>query len=208
MSLRRLRSLSAQVGRAHHPDALAAVVAAAEPLTLQAELELDCRCGVGEGLFWDADDQLLRFLDIPGKTLYAYDPITGVTQTWNTPEQPGTWAKCESSTAGYIVAFETGFALFNPQTGAIRRCDMGKLTIDNANGGRLNDGRCDRQGRLVCGGYNDASGAKQSSLYQVTPADLSVRKLIDTPITCGAFRSDRTAAVLASKSEEVVRANK
>jgi sugar lactone lactonase YvrE len=28
-------------------------------------------------------------------------------------------------------------------------------SISHKQGGRLNDGRCDRQGRFVCGGYND-----------------------------------------------------
>ena len=58
-------------------------------LILHAEMVLDCRCGVGEGLFWDADDQLLRFLDIPGKKLWSYDPVTEATTTHDTPQRPG-----------------------------------------------------------------------------------------------------------------------
>ena len=209
-----LRGIYVATAAGPSPAAAAAAAAGGEGSypTLQAEMVLDCRCGVGEGLYWDADDQLLRFLDIPGKQLWSYDPVTAATTTHNTPERPGSkhwarpslrsavlpcvdclkrhgcaaWAKCKSSEAGYIVAFETGFALFDPETGARTPCDMGSLTIDPANGGRLNDGRCDRQGRLVCGGYNDMliPGIKQSSCFQVSPDGLKVRKLIDTPIAC------------------------
>jgi L-arabinonolactonase len=177
--------------------------------TLQAHMVLDCRCGVGEGLFWDADSQLLRFLDIPGKQLWSYDPVTEATTTADTPERPGTWAKCESAEAGYIVAFESGFALFNPDTGAMTKCDMGDLKIDPANGGRLNDGRCDRQGRLVCGGYNDMliPGLKQSSCFQVSPDGLKVRKLIDTPIACAnstCFSPDGETMYFCDTPERVI----
>ena len=35
------------------------------------------RNNLGEGLFWDSKNQLVRYLDIFGKKLYAYNPKTG-----------------------------------------------------------------------------------------------------------------------------------
>jgi L-arabinonolactonase len=174
---------------------------------VEAELVLDCRCGVGEGLFWDVDAQLVRFLDIPGKRLYAYDPLTLEVQSWPTPEQPGTFAKCRSAEAGFIVGFESGFALFNPVTEALTRCDMSGLVIDPSHGGRLNDGRCDRQGRLVCGGYNEASGGRQSRCFQVSPADLKVKDLLGFGIQCAnstCFSPDGTTMYFCDTPRRVI----
>jgi L-arabinonolactonase len=86
---------------------------------------------------------------------------------------------------------------------------MGNLKIDPSNGGRLNDGRCDRQGRLVCGGYNDMllPGLKQSSCYQVTPEGLRVRKLLDTSIACAnstCFSPDGTTMYFCDTPERII----
>lgn len=134
-----------------------------------AETVVKCKCGTGEGLWWDEQDGLVRFLDIPGKKLFAYSHKTGELKSWATPERPGTWAKCLEDPTKFLVAFETGFGLFDPESGEAVR--VGSHRIDNKCGGRLNDGRCDRQGRMVCGGYNDraADGTweKLQQLYQV-----------------------------------------
>ena len=177
------------------------------PLELTAELLLDCKCQLGEGLFWDHEEQRVKFLDISGNKLYSLDHNSGDCVAWATPENPGTWAKCTTKEAGYIIAFATGFALFNPETGATTGCDMGEITINPANMGRLNDGRCDRQGRLVAGGYNDAGSRgeiKQSRCFQVDPTSLKVRQLLDFGICCAnstCFSPDGTTMYFADSPE-------
>ena len=45
----------------------------------------------------------------------------------------------------------------------------------------LHGGRRGRQGRLVCGGYNEGE-AKQSACFSVDPKTLAYRPLLDLPI--------------------------
>jgi len=143
--------------------------------TVDAELVLDLKCDIGEGLFWDVDEKCVRFLDINGKKLFAYSPDTESLESWDTPERPGTWAKCTDNPDMYVVAFETGFYMYYPHTKEMRKIGG---EIDNSNGGRLNDGRCDYQGRLVCGGYNDGD-VKSSYVYQVVAS--KVNRMSITP---------------------------
>ena len=36
---------------------------------------------IGEGAVWDADDELLYWVDILGHEVYVYDPVSGINRT-------------------------------------------------------------------------------------------------------------------------------
>ncbi|MBV8276504.1 MAG: SMP-30/gluconolactonase/LRE family protein [Verrucomicrobia bacterium] len=79
-----------------------------------------------------------------------------------------------------VVGAEKQFAFFDPQTGAYNA--IADVEQDLAMT-RLNDGRCDRQGRFLCGGMSeDPSAPARSSVYALDPSR-SVRTLI-TGVTC------------------------
>jgi sugar lactone lactonase YvrE len=53
-----------------------------------------------------------------------------------------------------LIGTETGFFLYDDPNGNNLEKVGEDYKIDFDKDGRLNDGRCDRQGRFICGGYN------------------------------------------------------
>ncbi|MEY2685705.1 MAG: L-arabinolactonase, partial [Pseudomonadota bacterium] len=120
-----------------------------------AELVLDARCGVGESPVWDVARQALWWVDIPGRRLWCWHATTGQARSWETPEQVGCVALAAEHLGQpygvWVAAMETGVARLTPQ--ADGTLDHVWLTrVRHPQGGmRFNDGRCDRQGRLLAG---------------------------------------------------------
>jgi sugar lactone lactonase YvrE len=124
-------------------------------MTLQADLVLDARNGVGESPVWDAARQCLWWVDIPGRQLWCWNSQTGQSRQWTTPEQTGCIALADGSDAlphgQWIAAMETGVARLTPQAdGSVASEWIARVTHPQ-DGMRFNDGRCDRQGRLRAG---------------------------------------------------------
>lgn len=140
---------------------------------MQAELLLDCKNEHGEGVFWDALSSSLWWTDIHGQKLWRFDPQTGKATCFDMPRRVACFAP--RKTGGHIVAFDQTIALFDLETGAIET--IHEFEPANAHT-RLNDGRTDRQGRLVVGGMNEGTGAADSTVLRVD-ADLSVTQLIE-----------------------------
>jgi L-arabinonolactonase len=114
----------------------------------------------------------LLWIDIQGATLHRYTPSKtskeeeGKYTTWKLPKRPGSFALREEG-PGLLIAFEDGFALYDPFTAATAATPQYLPASAYAEGThpyhqhgevRLNDGRCDRQGRFICGGYNGDEG--------------------------------------------------
>jgi len=140
---------------------------------MQAALLLDCKNEHGEGVIWDASASLLWWTDIHGRKLWRYDPETGNAASFDMPRRVACFAPRKSG--GLIVAFDQTIALFDLETGAIDT--IHEFEPANADT-RLNDGRTDRQGRLVVGGMNEGTGVADSTVLRVD-ADLSVTQLIE-----------------------------
>lgn len=137
------------------------------------DLVVDCRNTLGEGATWCADSQRLYWVDIMQSQIWRLDPETGHTDTWSMPEWVGSIALRQAG--GMVVALATGLALFDPDTGDIER--IADVEADQPNT-RLNDGRCDRQGRFVFGGIDEPDLRPLSGVYRLDP-DRSVSKLIN-----------------------------
>jgi len=108
---------------------------------------LDVGNTLGEGVIWDARRQRIWWTDIESCKLFRCDPMTNELEQWSTPER----LSCLAPVAGserMVVAFESGFAFFSPETEQIEWIE--KLELDNP-GTRMNDGRTDRQGRFWAG---------------------------------------------------------
>jgi L-arabinonolactonase len=140
-------------------------------------LAVDCRNVLGEGLTWDAAARCLYWVDIEQSEIWSLDPATGRTSSHRAPERIACLAPRPSG--GLLVAFASGFALYDPKTR--ERRDIAAFEPGNPNT-RLNDGRIDRQGRLVAGGFDEREGRPVSSVVRVE-RDMSVTKLIDD-VTC------------------------
>ena len=132
-----------------------------------------CQNTTGECPTWSIEEQRLYWLDIEKLELWRYDPGTGDTKVWKTPERAASFAFREKG--GLLVAFESCLAFWDPETGKTTKIKDFEPDLATT---RTNDGRCDRQGRFIVGGI-DESGKfeKISNVYRVD-RDLSVNKII------------------------------
>lgn len=126
---------------------------------------------LGEGIIWDHAAAKIWWTDILQSTLYCYDPETEELESWSTPERLCCFAPIQGRT-DLAVAFESGFAFYNPKNGAVEW--LHKLETDNP-GTRFNDGRTDRQGRLWAGTMvEDADKANDKGKLYCLHSDLTV----------------------------------
>lgn len=111
--------------------------------------------GLGECILWDERHGLVLWTDIPGKKLYAYEPISGSLTSVKLHEELFSFALIDSSD-DLLCAFKSGFAFLDRHTGESRCLHR----IENADKICLNDGRVDRQGRFWCGSLIDSDGTR------------------------------------------------
>ena len=144
---------------------------------MRAELIVDCKNEHGEGIFWNPSDGRIWWTDIQGRALWSFDPVT--TQSASIPMEDRVCCFAPRAAGGLIVAYSDRVVLFDPET---KKETMVTLFEPENPETRLNDGRTDRQGRLVVGGMNEVSGTPDSSVISID-GNLKVQTLIDQ-ISC------------------------
>ncbi|MDR6585285.1 gluconolaconase [Herbaspirillum sp. BH-1] len=140
---------------------------------MNAQLLVDGHHELGEGVLWCERSHTVFWTDIHASRLWNHDPQSGATRSWPMPER----LCCFAFTADperLLIGLASRLAFFNLGTGAITPiCRI----EDDLPTTRLNDGRCDRQGRFVFGTLNeDAGRAPIASFYRLN-ADLSLERL-------------------------------
>lgn len=134
------------------------------------DVALRCDNIHGEGPVWSEREQLLYWTDIEGSRIWRYNPVSDEADSIAMAEK--VCAIAFRKRGGLLLALEGGLAFFNPDNGTLERIHDVESEIP---GTRLNDGRCDRNGRFVVGGFdNDAAG--RSGVYRLDP-DLSIHHL-------------------------------
>jgi L-arabinonolactonase len=144
---------------------------------MRAELIVDCKNEHGEGIFWNPSDGRIWWTDIQGRALWSFDPVT--TQSASIPMEDRVCCFAPRAAGGLIVAYSDRVVLFDPKT---KKETLVTLFEPENPETRLNDGRTDRQGRLVVGGMNEVSGKPDSSVISID-GNLKVQTLIDQ-ISC------------------------
>lgn len=147
--------------------------APSERKVMEAELVIDCANVLGEGVTWNAAVRRLHWVDIESSELWTLDPSSGNVSTHNVPERICCVAPRHSGS--FVAGFASGFAFYDPVTKA--RENLASFEPEKPTT-RLNDGRTDRQGRLVAGGFDEKNGAFVSSVVRLD-ADRRVSKLFD-----------------------------
>lgn len=130
---------------------------------IQADLLLDAKCTLAEGIQWRTDQQRLWWTDIHGCALWSCDADGGTIERITTPERLGCFA---FDPDGHLLcAFESGLFKWDRDGDRFER-----LTDFEPNHptSRLNDGRCDRQGRFVTGGIDEDGMKSTSSVIRYT----------------------------------------
>jgi sugar lactone lactonase YvrE len=103
---------------------------------------------LGEGILWDAQSQLLYWVDAYSFLIHELDLSSGRRRDFSTNgAKPGCLALRESG--GAILALENGFYFYDFATGQLTPVP-GAPVIEDKNL-RYNDGKVDRQGRFLAG---------------------------------------------------------
>jgi L-arabinonolactonase len=143
------------------------------------QLAVDARNELGECILWCERTGRLLWTDIPAATLWAHTPATGATRSWAMPEKLASFALTGDDDR-LLLGLASGLAFFSLSSGAVERiCDVEPELPAT----RINDGRCDRQGRFVFGMFNQDSNPRAAvgSFYRLN-CDLSLERLPLGPV--------------------------
>lgn len=129
------------------------------------EVAVEANAALGECPLWSANEQVLYWLDIEGRSVHRYDPATGVDETKTIGPRPGSM----------VLTDEPGRFLMGAehQLGWYEWSDNTFTPISDleeaGTGNRLNDGRTDRQGRYWVGSMfqRSAAGIRSGMLHRV-----------------------------------------
>ena len=145
---------------------------------MKADLALDARAMLAEGPVWDPDGQVLRWVDILGCRVHALDVVTVRDESFVTPSPVGAIALRKEG--GLVLALEDGFWL--ESNGRLERL-AGVEEHDLTH--RMNDGKCDRNGRFWSGttAYDEREGA--GTLFRLSPDGSVTPMLQDLTIPNG-----------------------
>ncbi|MEM7061471.1 MAG: SMP-30/gluconolactonase/LRE family protein, partial [Pseudomonadota bacterium] len=128
---------------------------------MKAELLVDCRCTLGEGLQWNDQLQRLFWTDIQERQLYSCDADGQDVQVMNLPDRLGSFAF--DPDGDILAAYAKG--LFRMAGNGRRAERLTDFEPDHPTS-RLNDGRCDRVGQFITGGIDENGLAPTSSLIR------------------------------------------
>ncbi|WP_206951130.1 SMP-30/gluconolactonase/LRE family protein [Trinickia acidisoli] len=143
----------------------------------RATLAVHARCALGEGATWCARTSRFYWTDIEGARLYRYDPDTGERASWAMPERLATFALC-ADPHYLLLGLATHLAFFDLTTRELHRIADVEPGLDT----RLNDGRCDRQGRFVFGTKYEGGDVRVVGGFYRLGHDLSLERLpLPTP---------------------------
>jgi sugar lactone lactonase YvrE len=133
---------------------------------MQAELIVDVRNAVGESPVWVPEENALYWVDIPAGALQRWSADSGQVDAWKTPQMLACIAR--HADGDWVAGMESGF--FRLHTRNDGSLDSEPLAhVDHARTDmRLNDGRCDRQGRFWAGSMvlNMGANAANGTLYR------------------------------------------
>ena len=128
---------------------------------MSPEVVLQAGIVCGESPVWIAGENALYLTDIPGKALHRLK-LDGGHDTWPMPEELCAFAPRERG--GFVAAMRSGFAFLDPVAGTV---DYFARPEADKPDNRLNDGRCDRQGRFWAGSMHLPRTAREGTLYRV-----------------------------------------
>ena len=117
---------------------------------------------LGEGAIWNADTETLYWIDIEGKTFHMFDPATNQNRSFPTASHIGTVVPKNKDEV--LVALVDGIYTLNLKTGqTVVLTDMRDLLVNS----RLNDGKCDPEGRLWVGSMNWQQETGKAKLFTI-----------------------------------------
>ena len=117
---------------------------------------------LGESPFWHPQEQLLYWVDIPGKKILRAQADGGALQVWNMPSEPGCIAPAVGG--GLVIALRYGVFSARTWCGALE--PLAVLPYDPATV-RANDGKCDALGRFWVGTIDEPKASRAAALFSI-----------------------------------------
>jgi len=136
-------------------------------------ISADLRCvfngrdQLGETPIWCPRSRRIWWIDIEQPQLHAYDERTGQHEVFDFRDRASFLGSLAlHRQGGFLIALDTTLYRFDPADGTLDKI----VEIEPASAGtRLNDGRCDHQGRFWVGTMDAAIEKPLGSLYCVEP---------------------------------------
>src|SRR5450830_144118 len=133
---------------------------------MTAELIVDARNAVGECPVWVPEENALYWVDIPNGGLQRWSAATGHSDAWKAPQMLACIARTDAG--NWVAGMQSGFVQRTAhEDGSLDTTPLAEVAHPRA-GMRLNDGRCDRQGRFWAGSMvlNMGANAADGTLYR------------------------------------------
>ena len=128
---------------------------------LEAELVLDAHAVLAEGPHWDTNSMRLLWLNITPGEIHWFDPQTGSDSISKVETMVG--AAVPRKAGGLILATQNGFVFFDDDHQITPVVDIEADLGRN----RMNDGKCDSQGRFWAGTMDMDLQKPLASLYRL-----------------------------------------
>lgn len=126
---------------------------------------------LGESASWCARTRMLWWIDIRAPQVKRWNSASSAIDVWTMPELCG--AVVPTVGGGVVVALRAAIGLLDPRTGTVSALTTLETGCPEH---RLNEAKCDRQGRLWCGSMWDFGKHPTGGLYRVD-TDLAARKV-------------------------------
>jgi L-arabinonolactonase len=120
------------------------------------------RDSLGESPVWDERARALYWSDQLGKRVRRFEPAAGVYREWPVPKTLGSLALTEDENV-LLVVLSDGFYRLDLSSGV---CSCIREIPQPRPGVRLNEGRCDRAGRLIAGSVVTDGGDAVGTIYR------------------------------------------
>ena len=117
---------------------------------------------LGESPFWHPQEQMLYWVDIPGKKVLRAQADGSALEAWDMPTEPGCIAPARSG--GLVLALRHGVFRARRWGGALEAVAV--LPYDTATV-RANDGKCDALGRFWVGTIDEPKAHRAAALFSI-----------------------------------------
>jgi len=136
-------------------------------MSTEFSLVLDAQCALGESPVWWAEAKLLVFIDITGRRLHRFDPVSKRHDVLEIDEDIGCVAPAKGS--GYVAGLRSGIWLLDANGAKTRQL---AANPQNAATHRFNDGRVDPKGRYFSGTLDESKAAGDAGLFRYDRREL------------------------------------
>ena len=156
---------------------------------------------LGESPFWHPHEQMLYWVDIPGKHIHRCNIFMGSVESWAMPSEPGSMAPAESG--GLVIALRDGIYRARVWGGALVK--LAAAQHDTATT-RFNDGKADPAGRFWAGTMYEPRKQASAGLFMLS-GDALEQKVSNATIANGlAWSPDTKTIYWADTPTHTVRA--